>query len=129
MWLLPDTWNKSVPARTMCNVTSIPTTLTSEVVLPRYQHFLQHIHQTGMTKKVSNESDSLGQYGKTIQMLILARVNGHYSPYSPQTIMEEKAKSRYGDVFTLAEKEFFKHRLLLYFLISQKKVLKHPLPS
>ena len=36
-----------------------PTTLKSEVVLPSYQHFLQHIHQTGMTKKVSNESDAL----------------------------------------------------------------------
>ena len=92
-----------------------PTTLTSEIVLPSYQHFLQHIHQTGMTKKVSNESDALGQYGKTIQMLILARVNGYYSPYSPQTIMEEEAKTRYGDVFTLAEKEFFKHRLLTLF--------------
>ena len=32
-----------------------------------------------------------------------------------QTIMEEEAKSRYGDVFTLAEKEFFKHRLLTLF--------------
>ena len=57
-----------------------PTTLTSEVVLPSYQYLLLHIHQTGMTKKVSNESDALGQYGKTIQILILARVNGYYSP-------------------------------------------------
>ena len=69
-----------------------PKTLTSKIVLLRYQHFLQHIHQTGMTRKVSNESDALGQYGKTIQMLILARVNGYYSPYSPQTIMEKEAK-------------------------------------
>ena len=92
-----------------------PTTLTSEIVLPSFQHFLQHIHQTGMTRKVSNESDALGQYGKTIQMLILARVNGYCSPYSPQNIMEEEAKTRYGDVFTLAGKEFFKHRLLTLF--------------
>ena len=69
-----------------------PTTLTSEVVLPSYQHFLQYIHQTGITKKVSNESDALKQYGKTIQMLILTRVNGYYSPYSLQTIMEEEDK-------------------------------------
>ena len=96
-----------------CDIYS--TTLTSEVVLPSYQHFLQHIHQTGTTKKVSNESDSLSQYGKTIQMLILARVNGYYSPYSPQTIMQEEAKTLYGDVFTLAEREFFKHRLLTLF--------------
>ena len=98
-----------------------PTTLTSEVVLPSYQHFLQHIHQTGMTKKVSNESDALKQYGKTIQMLMLARVNGYYSPYSPQTIMEEQAKCRYGDVFILAKRELFKHRLVtLYPKISDK---------
>ena len=82
-----------------------PTTLTSEVVLPSYQHFLQHIHQTGMTKKVSNESDALSQYGKTIKMLMLARVNGYYSPYSPQTIMEEEAKCKYGAVFTLGKRE------------------------
>ena len=60
-----------------------PTTLSSEVVLPSYQHFLQHIHQPGIIKKVSNETDALNQYGKAIQMLILARVNGYYSPYSP----------------------------------------------
>ena len=100
-----------------------PTTLTSEVVLPSYQHFLQQIHQTGTTKKVSNESDVLSQYGKTIQMLILARVNRYYSPYSPQTIMEEEAKALYRDVFTLAEREFFKHRLLtLYPKLSEKGV-------
>ena len=92
-----------------------PTTLISEVVLPSYQHFLQHIHQTGTTKKVSNESDALHQYDKTITMLILARVNGYYSPYLPQTIMEEEAKTLYGDVFTLAKRDFFKHRLLTLF--------------
>ena len=98
-----------------------PTTFISEVVLPSYQHFLQHIHQTGMTKKLSNESDALKQYGKTTHMLILARVSGYYSPYSPQTIMEEEAKCRYGDVFTLAEREFFKHRLVtLYPQISDE---------
>ena len=58
-----------------------PTALTSEVVLPSYQHYLQHIHQTGMTKNVSNETDVLKQYCKTIQMFILSRVNGYYSPY------------------------------------------------
>ena len=89
-----------------------PTTLTTEVVLQSYQHFLQHIQQTGMTNKTSSDFDALDQYGKTIQMLILARMNGIYSPYSPQTIMEEEAKYRYGDVFKLAEKKFFKHRLL-----------------
>ena len=45
-------------------------------------------------------------------MLILARVIGYYNPYIPQTIMEEEAKIRYGDIFSPAEKEFFRHRLL-----------------
>ena len=88
-----------------------PTLLTSQVVLPSYQHFLQHLQLTGMTKLISNESDALSQYGKTLLMLILARVNGYYSPYIPQTIMEEEAKIRYREVFNPAEKEFFKHRL------------------
>ena len=56
-------------------------------------------------------------------MLILARVNGYYSPYSPQKIMEEEARILYGDVFTLAEREFFKHGLLtLYPKISDKGI-------
>ena len=70
-----------------------PTLLTSQVVLPSYEHFLQHLQLTGMTKRISNETDVLSQYGKTILMLILARVNGYYNPYIPQTIMEEEAKS------------------------------------
>ena len=85
-----------------------PTPLTSQVVLPSYQHFLQHLQLTGMTKLISNESDALSQYGKTILMLILARVNGYYSPYIPQTIMEEEDKIRSREVFSPAEKEFFK---------------------
>ena len=50
-----------------------PTLLTSQVVLPSYQHFLQHLQLTGMTKLISNESDALRQYGKTILMLILSQ--------------------------------------------------------
>ena len=88
-----------------------PTVLTSQVELPSYEHFLQHLRLTDMTKLISNESDALSQYGKTILMLILARVNGYYNPYIPQTIMEEEAKIRYGEVFSPAQKEFFKHRL------------------
>ena len=49
-------------------------------------------------------------------MLILARVNGYYNPYIPQTIMEEEAKIRYGEVFSPAEKKFFKHRLQTLYL-------------
>ena len=64
-----------------------------------------------MTKRISNETDILSQYSKTILMLILARVNGYYNPYIPQTIMEEEAKIMHGEVFSPAEREFFKHRL------------------
>ena len=88
-----------------------PTLLTSQVVLPSYEHFLQHLQLTGMTRLISNESDVLSQYGRTILILILARINGYYNPCIPQTIMEEEAKIRYGEVFSPAEKEFFKHRL------------------
>ena len=88
-----------------------PTQLTSLVVLPSYEHFLQHLQLTGMNKRISKETDILSQYGKTILMLILARVNGYYNPYISQTIMEEEAKIMHGEFFSLAEMEFFKHRL------------------
>ena len=105
------------------------TTLTSEVVLPNHQHFLQHIHQTGTTKKVSNETDALSQYGKTIQMLILARVNGYYSPYSSQTIMEEETKTLYGDVFTLAERDFCCVTMVCASLFSSTEFSRHGYPT
>ena len=87
----------------------VPLTLTSEVVLPAYQHYLEREHHIKGAKV--NESETLNQYGKTIFMLILARVNGYYSPYSAQSITEEEERRFFGNVFTHAEKEFFKHRL------------------
>ena len=39
-----------------------PTLLTSQVVLPSYEHFLQHLQLTCMTKKISNETNVLNQY-------------------------------------------------------------------
>ena len=57
------------------------------------------------------ESEALNEFGKTILMLILARVNGYYSPYTAQTIKEEEDRCFFGSVFTHSEKEFFKHRL------------------
>ena len=44
-------------------------------------------------------------------MIVLARVNGYYSPYFPQTIMEE-AKCLYGTNFSFAERDFFTNKLL-----------------
>ena len=43
--------------------------------------------------------------------MILARVNGYYSPYFPSTIMQEEDQAETGEVFNLAEENFFKHRL------------------
>ena len=95
------------PNNMQCDI--VPTTLTLEVVLPGYQHFLEREHHTKGSRV--NESETLNQYGKTILMLILARLNGYYSPYSPQSITEEEQRCLYGNVFSHAEKEFFKHRL------------------
>ena len=44
-------------------------------------------------------------------MMILARVNGYYSPFIPSTIMQEEDQAETGDVFNLAEENFFKHKL------------------
>ena len=95
------------PNHVQCDI--VPLTLTSEVVLPSYQHYLEREHHIKGAKV--NESETLNQYGKTILMLILARVNGYYSPYSAQSITEEEERCFFGNVFTHAEKEFFKHRL------------------
>ena len=89
-----------------CDIYPIP--LTTEVVLPSYQHFLQSLNLTGT---ISRETNVLSMYGKTIQMMILARVNGYYSPFIPSIIMQEEDKAETGDVFSLAEEDFFRHRL------------------
>ena len=95
------------PNHVQCDI--VPLSLTSEVVLPSYQHYLEREHHIKGAK--INESKILNQYGKTILMLILARVKGYYSLYSVQSITEEEERCFFGNVFTYAEKEFFKHRL------------------
>ena len=95
------------PNHVQCDI--VPFSLTSEVVLPSYQHYLEREHHLKGAKV--NESEALNQFGKTILMLILARVNGYYSPYTAQTIKEEEDRCFFGSVFTHSEKEFFKHRL------------------
>ena len=74
------------PNHVQCDI--VPFSLTSEVVLPSYQHFLEREHHLKGTQV--NESEALIQFGKTILMLILARVNGYYSPYTAQTIKKKK---------------------------------------
>ena len=59
-------------------------TLTSEIILPSYQHFLQYLQEKGYFRfNITNESEALSKYDKTIAMIVLARVNGYYSPYFP----------------------------------------------
>ena len=90
-----------------------PNILTSEIILPSYQHFLHYIQEKGFLRlSITSESEILSKYGKTITMIILARVNGYYSPYFPQMIMEEEAKCLYGTNFSFAERDFFINKLL-----------------
>ena len=95
------------PNHVQCDI--VPFTLTTNHLLPSYQHYLEREHHLKGTKV--NESEALNQFGKTILMLILARVNGYYSPYTAQTIKEEEDRCFFGSVFTHSEKDFFKHRL------------------
>ena len=90
-----------------------PNTLTSEITLPSYQHFLQYLQEKGFSRfSVTSESEALSKYGKTITMIVLARANGYYSPYFPETIMEEEAKCLYGTNFSFPERDFFTNKLL-----------------
>ena len=90
-----------------------PNTLTSEIILPSYQHFLQYIQEKGFSRfSITSESEVLSKCGKTITMIVLTRVNGYYSLYFPQTIMEEEAKCLYGTNFSFAERDFFTNKLL-----------------
>ena len=85
-----------------------PVQLTTEVVLPTYPHFL-NVHNLFGT--ISRETNILGSYGKTIQMMILARVNGYHTPYFPSTIAQEEEQAETGHIFNLAEENFFRYRL------------------
>ena len=89
-----------------CDIYPVP--LTTEVVLPTYPHFL-NVHNLFGT--ISRETNILGDYGKTIQMMILARVNGYYSPFFPSTIAQEEEQAETGHLFNLAEENFFRYRL------------------
>ena len=106
---LPDICNKSVFVR-----------ITSEIILPSYQHFLQYLQEKGFSRfSIINESEVLPKYGKTITMIVLATVNGYYSPYFPQTIMEEEAN------FSYAERDFFTNKLLKVTPNISQEVVNH----
>ena len=108
---LPDIWNKSVFVKIMSNVICFHSHIRNHP--PSYQHFLQYIQEKGFSRfSITSESELLVKYGKTITMIVLARVNGYFPPYFPQTIMEEEAKCLYCTNFSFAERDFFTNKLL-----------------
>ena len=91
-----------------------PSPLTTEMILPSYQHFIQYLHQKGYTIEggsIPTESGALNRYAETITMTVLARVNGYYSPHFPMSVMEEEDKAFHNINFTYAETDFFTNKL------------------
>ena len=91
-----------------------PSPLTIEMILPSYQHFIQYLHQKGYTIEggsIPTESGALNRYAETITMIVLARVNGYYSPHFPMSVMEEEDKAFHNINFSYAETNFFTKKL------------------
>ena len=91
-----------------------PSPLTTEMIFPSYQHFIQYLHQKGYTIEGSSipaESGVLNRYAETITMIVLARVNDYYSPHFPMSVMEEEDKAFHNINFTHAETDFFTNKL------------------
>ena len=91
-----------------------PSPLTTEMMLPSYQHFIQYLHQKNYTIEggsIPTESGALNRYAETITMIVLARVNGYYSPHFPMSVMEEEDKTFHNIKFTHAEIDFFTNKL------------------
>ena len=91
-----------------------PSPLTTEMILPSYQHFIQYLHQKGYTIEggsIPTESGALNRYAETITMIVLARVNGYYSPHFPMSVMEEEDKAFHNINFTYAETDLFTNKL------------------
>ena len=91
-----------------------PSPLTTEMILPSYQHFIQYLHQKGYTIEggsIPTESGALNRFAETITMIVLARVNGYYSPHFPMSVMEEEDKAFHNTNFTYAETDFFTNKL------------------
>ena len=84
------------------------------MILPSYQHFIQYLHQKNYTIEggsIPTESGALNRYAETITMIVLARVNGYYSPHFPMSVMEEEDKTFHNINFTHAETDFFTNKL------------------
>ena len=53
-----------------------PSPLTTEVILPSYQHFIQYLHQKGYTIQegsIPTESGALNRYAETITMIVFGK--------------------------------------------------------
>ena len=95
-----------------CDIFPFP--LTTEMILPSYQHFIQYLHQKGYAIEegsIPNESGALNRYAETITMIVLARVNGYYSPHFPMSVMEEEDRTFINTNFSYAETDFFTNKL------------------
>ena len=91
-----------------------PSPLTTEMILPSYQHFIQYLHQKSYTIEggsIPTESGALNMYAETITMIVLARVNGYYSQHIPMSVMEEEDRAFHNTNFSCVEKNFFTNRL------------------
>ena len=91
-----------------------PSPLTTKMILPSYQQFIQYLHQKGYTIEggsIPTESGALNRYAETITMIVLARVNGYYSPHFPMSVMEEEDKAFHNINFPYAETDFFTNKL------------------
>ena len=91
-----------------------PSPLTTEMILPSYQQFIQYLHQKGYTIEegsIPTESGALNRYAETITMIVLARVNGYYSPHFPMSVMEEEDRAFHNTNFSYAETDFFTNKL------------------
>ena len=91
-----------------------PSPLTTEIVLPSYQHFIQYLHQKGYTKEggsIPTESGALNRYAETITMIVLARVNGYYSLLSNECNGRIEDRAFHNTYFSYAETDFFTNKL------------------
>ena len=91
-----------------------PSPLTTEMILPSYQHSIQYLHQKGYTIEggsIPTELGALNRYAETITMIVLARVNGYYCPHFPMSVMEEEDRTFHNTSFSYAETNFFTNKL------------------
>ena len=104
-----------------CDIYPVP--LTTEVVLPTYPHFL-NVHN--LFGAISRETNILGDYGKTIQMMILARVNGYYSPFFLLLLHRKKSKLRLAILSTWQKRTSSDTDYIHYIQRLMKKVSSQP---